>query len=436
MTGCLLMSVKERTRKLVFEDVLEGRRTLREASECLGLSYRQCRRSFKRYREQGNAGLVHRSRGRPSNRRYPDSFRERVVQRYEERYGPVEAGPTFAAEKLGEEGVQVHPETLRRWVVAQKRRPWQRKRGKHRQRRERKPHFGELVQMDGSHHRWFGAERDQVCLMNMVDDAQGTTMSSLFEQETTEAAMRQLWQWVDTYGIPRALYTDRKTVFITDREPTLEEQLAGEEPKTAFGKACAKLGIQIIPANSPQAKGRVERNHAVYQDRLVKELALRRITTIATANKLLHGGFTDRLNAKFERQAASPTDYHRPVPEGLNLADVFCFEEYRVVQNDWTVRYRNRHYQILPENRSMPRPKDKVLVRVRLDGAMHLIYRDKPLAYRLVSLNELRVRNQAPKPPTPEAPRKPEPSRPKRPARTPWRQNCIVMFAETEKNKK
>src|SRR5690606_23484094 len=165
--------------------------------------------------------------------------------------------------------------------------------GPHRERRERRARFGELVQVDGSHHRWFGPDGRQCCLMNLVDDATGCTYSLMFEEETTEAAMQVLWGWITRYGIPQALYVDRKSVYITDREPTVEEQLAGQEPLTAFGHACAKLGIQLITAYSPQAKGRVERNHAVYQDRLVKELRLQGLTTIAEANTLLTCGFVD-----------------------------------------------------------------------------------------------------------------------------------------------
>ncbi len=434
MSGRLEMTKKERIRESVFEEVLSGRCRLKDAAARVGLSERQCRRSYKRFCAEGAAGLVHRSRDRPSNRGHPASFKARVVKRYEERYKPRKFGPTLAAEKLAKEGLVVHPETLRRWLHAAGHAPWRRKRRKYRQRRERREHFGELVQMDGSHHRWFGAERPQSCLMNMVDDAQGTTLSEMGQEETTEAAMRLLWRWIDKYGIPQALYTDRKTVFITDREPTLEEQLAGQEPKTAFGKACAKLGIKIIPANSPQAKGRVERNHGVYQDRLVKEMALRRITTIAGANKLLHNGFTAELNAKFEREAAKPEDYHRPVPKGLDLADVFCIEETRVVQNDWTVRHKNRHYQILGENNPLPKPKEKVLARVHLDGTLHLIYRDKPLAYRTISVKELRAR-AAQKPPPAKPKTKTKKPTASTPSRSPWRQNCIHMFAETKKKK-
>jgi len=432
MAGHLLMSRKERWRKTEFDRVVAGKQTLVEASERLGLSYRQCRRSFQRYREQGDAGLVHRSRGRRSNRGYSQVFRKRVVTRYRERYEELDFGPTLAAEKLAEEGLAVDHETLRRWLLAEG--LWKRRRTSriHRERRDRKEHFGELVQMDGSHHRWFGPERPSACLMNMVDDARGVTLSTLCEQETTQGALELLWRWVKAYGIPRALYTDRKTVFVTEREPTVEEQLAGEEPKTAFGKACEKLGIELITAYSPQAKGRVERNHGVYQDRLVKELGLRGITTIATANTLLHHGFTDQLNEKFSRPARSTTDYHRPVPKGVHLADVFCVEELRVVQNDWTVRHSNRHYQILKENRPLPKPKDKVVVRLRLDGSLHLIYQGRPLDYRPLSMAELRVRS-APKTSPVAKPRcKSNPRATPQKYRTPWRHNCTVMFADTD----
>lgn len=388
MEGHLLMSAKERRRKSIFDRVKADELTLVEASEVLGLSYRHCRRSYKRFREEGDAGLVHRSRGRPSSRGKPAAFKRAVLRRYRERYEPLDYGPTLAAEKLAEEGYVLDHETLRRWLIAEALWKKRRKHRKHRTRRERKAHFGELVQMDGSHHRWFGPERGDACLMNMVDDAKGTTLSLMAKEETTEVAMRCLWQWIESYGIPKALYTDKKNVFVTDREPTIQEQLAGQEPLTAFGKACYKLGIQIITANSPQAKGRVERKHGVYQDRLVKELALRRITTIKSANKLLANGFVRTLNAKFERQPRSKTDFHRPAPKGLDLAQVFCFEDTRQVHNDWTIRYENRCYQILKDNAPLPKPKDKVLVRIRLDKSMDVIYRDKSLAYRAMTATQ------------------------------------------------
>jgi molybdenum-dependent DNA-binding transcriptional regulator ModE len=380
MEGHLLMSRKELKRKSLLDLVVEDHMSVAEAARRMGVSYRQALRIRDRFVEFGDEGLIHRSRGRPSNRAYPAAFRDKVLRRYRERYMEHELGPTLAAEKLAKEGLHIDHETLRRWLM--KAGYWKRKEqgNGHRSRRERRAHFGELVQMDGSHHRWFGPDKEQVCLMNMIDDATGETLGLMACQETTKAAMETLWRWIEKYGIPRALYTDKKNVYITGREPTLEEQLAGQVPLTHFGKACQKLGIEIIPAHSPQAKGRVERSNGTYQDRFVKELALRGITTIATADKLLQNEFCDDLNMKFAIAPREEKDYHRPLPEGFDLRDIFCFEEDRVVQNDWTIRYQNRYYQILKNNSPMPRPKNKVVVRTHLDGRIELLHRGKPLA--------------------------------------------------------
>jgi len=392
MKGHLVMSWKERKRKSVFDRMEEAGWTLLEASRRLGLSYRQTLRSYERYKSEGDAGLVHRSRGRPSNRGKPAGFREQVIERYKERYADIEMGPTLAAEKLAQDGYEVAAETLRRWLLEAGHWNKRRKRRKHRSRRARKCHFGELVQLDGSHHRWFGPDAPPCCLMNLIDDATGKRMSLMAEEETTEAAMALVERWVACHGAPQAIYVDRKSVYVTDREPTLEEQLAGEEPKTALGKSLAKLDIDIIEARSPQAKGRVERCHGVYQDRFVKELALRSITTIAGANKLLNNGFVDELNEKFAREPLEPNDFHRPVPKGLELADVFCFEDVRVVQNDWTVRHQNTYYQILKDNAPLPKPKDKIVVRTRRDTSVYLLYKNKRLDYRVIPKAELRKR--------------------------------------------
>jgi hypothetical protein len=220
--------------------------------------------------------------------------------------------------------------------------------------------------------------------MNFVDDATTTTLARMEAEETTEGAMRSLWGWIERYGVPLALYCDGKTVYVTGREPTVAEQLVGEPPLTAFGKACRRLGIEIVRAYSPQAKGRVERSHGVYQDRLVKELRLRGITTIEGANALLDGGFVARLNERFATTPAVAEDAHRPVPPGLDLATVFVFEESRCVANDWTVRYSNRYFQITGPQQGMPRPKARVTMQRRLDGSLHILYRGRELCFREV----------------------------------------------------
>jgi hypothetical protein len=207
--------------------------------------------------------------------------------------------------------------------------------------------------MDGSIHDWLGSGQP-MCLMVLVDDATGRTYARLFAAETTEAAMRRLRWWVGRHGVPLALYTDRDSVYHTNREPTPAEQPAGEEPLTVFGRSCRKLGIALVPAHSPQAKGRVERKNGVFQDRLVKELRLRGIDTPAGANELLDGRFLEELNRRFAKAPAREADYHRRVPEGLDPASVFAIEEERTVGNDWTVRYCNRLYQISGPSRALP----------------------------------------------------------------------------------
>lgn len=419
--GCLLMSKEERLRKCIVERVASGELLQVEAAALLGISERQMKRIYSRYRLEGDAGLVHRGRGRCSGRRTPEELRRQILARYEEAYQGL--GPTLAAEKLAQEGLVINHETLRRWLIAEGLWQRRRKRGQHRQRRPPKEHFGELIQLDGSHHAWYGQDRPRACLMSMVDDATGIAMTLMDEQETTEAAMTLLRRWIERHGVPKALYTDRKNVYIPERPPTLEEQLAGEEPMTAFGKACNKLGILIIPANSPQAKGRVERKHGVYQDRLCHELRLRNITTIEETNRLLHEEFDDHLNGKFARCPRSGHDFHRLLPPRTDLRDIFCHEQTRVLANDWTLAYNGMILQVLKLNHPLPQPKAKITVRRWLDGTLYLLYRERPLVFNILS-------EPPPKPPR-------QPALPKTPRTTtkpkrdhPWRGQARTMQAK------
>jgi len=378
MEGIVGLSTKERARLVELEQVKAGRQTVVAASERLGMSGRQGKRIWKRYRAEGAKGLVHRSRGRPSNRKLdPDSKRQSLELCRTRLSG---FGPTLAAEKLLEAGLRVSHETLRRWLMVEGLWKKKRKRGPHRRWRPPKEHFGELVQMDGSFHDWLETGQEP-CLLDMVDDATAKMGGEFFEQETTEGAMRVLWRWIELYGIPRALYTDHKNLYVADREPTVDEQLAGRPALTAFGKACHKLSIQIIPAASPQAKGRIERRHGVLQDRLVKELRLHGIKDLQAANALLRGGFLERINERFSHSAASRVDYHRPVPKGLHLEDVFVFEEQRTVQNDWTVAWDGRWFQITSPKAQMPRRREKIVVRRRLDGSRVLLHGGRALEF-------------------------------------------------------
>ncbi len=374
----LLLGRKERRRMKVLEDVKKKRISLVDAAAILKLSYRHTSRVWLRYRTEGDKGLVHRGQGRLPNNIIDREARERILQRYRERYEGF--GPTLAAEKLAEEGLVVDHNTLWRWLKEAGLWTRHRARSPFRQRRERKKHFGELVQLDGSHHCWFEDRGEDCCLMNLVDDATGTTLSYMAKQETTEAAMRVLWAWVKRFGIPAAIYCDQKSVYITEREPTLQEQLAGQEPMTAFGEACRKLGIEIITAYSPQAKGRVERNNGVYQDRFVKEMRLQGVRSIAEANELLEGGFFDGLNRRFALPPAAKADYHVPA-DGTDLRAVFCWEVQRSVARDWVVQNDCRRFQITREARPRPRPGSKVTVAQWLDGSVHLLVKGKEIPF-------------------------------------------------------
>jgi hypothetical protein len=381
--GMLQMSKRETSRLKTLARVESGEICVREAAAKMGIGYRQAKRVWKRYREGGDAAVGHRARGQAPNNQIPQEVRRQILDRYREVYQGF--GPTLACEKLVEEdGLQaISRETLRLWLLEEKLWERHRRRGAYRKRRPPRRHFGELVQMDGSFHRWFGEEHNESCLMSMVDDATGTTLVLMGEQETSEAAMRLLWAWIERYGIPESLYCDRKNVYLLPKgeEPSLEEQLEGKLPKSAFGVACEKLGMQIITAHSPQAKGRVERKHGVFQDRFVKELRLRGATRIEEANLILQGGFTEKLNRKFAHPPLDGEDFHVALRPGQHLSDILCFEQARTVSQDWVVRHENRFYQLLRGRQVLPRAGAKVTVRRRIDGSIAILHRGKELAF-------------------------------------------------------
>ena len=358
-----------------------------DAAELMDVSYRQGKRLWRRYREEGARGLQHGNAGRRSNRAKPGQFREQVLRLIRNKYGGEAGkrfGPTLAAEHLGQDdGMKVDAETLRRWMLAEGLWSRGRKRKPHRRRRERRRHFGELVQLDGSFHAWLEERGPQLCLMNLVDDATGTTYSQLHEQETIWAAVDVYRAWVERYGVPHTLYTDWKNVYVV--EPTEEQRLAGELALTQFGRMCRRLGTHIIAANSPQAKGRVERNHGTQQDRLIKKMRLERIGSAAEANQYLRQRYLPDHNRRFRQQAAEPEDYHRKAPCQHALDAIFRLEEERTISNDWVVRYHGRFLQIQRESRYAP-AGGKVIVSEDRAGGLEVRYRSHPVQWREIPL--------------------------------------------------
>jgi hypothetical protein len=378
------MSSHELERVEVMGRVGSGELKLSDAAVMLELSYRQAKRLWRRYRQAGSKGLQHGNAGRPSNRSKPLKFRRRVLSLMQKKYSGSEGeerfGPTLAAEHLEEEdGMVLDHDTLRVGMLQEGLWSRQRKRKKHCQRRKRKLHFGELVQLDGSFHDWLEGRGPRGCLMNMVDDATSETQARLGKEETIWAAAGVLRVWIGKYGVPRALYTDWKNVY--KRKATPAEQLRGEAPVTQFGRMCQKLGIRIIAASSPQAKGRVERNHGTHQDRLIKKLRRKKIDRYEAANQYLEKEYLPEHNRRFALPTAKPEDYHGRKPSACELREIFRLETERTISNDWVIRHAGRSLQLRPGQRRYGPTQSKALVCEWEDGAMAVYYRGERLAF-------------------------------------------------------
>ena len=311
----------------------------------------------------------------------------------------------WRAEHLAsDDGLQVNAETLRRWRQEAGLWPRQRRRKPYRQRREAKAHFGELVQLDGSFHEWLEERGPRGCLMHMVDDATAQALGCFSEEETIWAAAGVLRRWIERYGVPQALYTDWKNVYL--RPPNAEERERGEPAVTQFGRMCAKLGIGIIAASSPQAKGRVERAHGTHQDRLVKKLRLAGIANYDQANAYLEEHYLAEHNRRYAHAATAPADYHRRRPTARQLDEVFWLEEERVVSEDWVVRYNNRLLQLERQSQHWAPAKSRVRVRENEAGEVAICYRSQRLGFRelkaaSLALSEGRGAAPSPAPPSP-----------------------------------
>lgn len=415
------MNEEEVRRAGVLKRVKSDELTQVEAAEMLALSYRQVKRLYGRFLDGGAKALVHRSAGKPSNRARPVEERKRVLALVRKQYGggPGERfGPTLAAEHLQEDhGITVDPETLRRWMLAVGLWTSERRRKPYRQRRERRAHFGELVQMDGSFEAWLEDRGPRGCLIHMVDDATSTSLATFADEETTWGVADTLRAWVKQYGVPRALYVDWKTVY--HHEPTARQKQEGIVPISQFGRMCRKLGIELIGANSPQAKGRVERGHGTHQDRLIKKMRLKKIATYEQANKFLAGQYLAQHNAKYAVLPREEADYHLRVPPRLDWEQVFCLEEERIVSPDWVVQYGTRWLQIEGDGQKVRVERGAtVVVREHRDGSLSVWLKQRKLRWHEI----------------PERPRKAAPL-PKRhvvvrrspPAEHPWRKPFAAM---------
>ena len=335
------MSIKEAGRLCVMRKLEEKTIGIREASEELGVSERQTKRIRKRYLKMGEKGLISQKRGKESNRKTSKNLRSKILNLMKTVY--LGFGPTLAKEKLEErEQIKISGETLRKWLIEEG--LWKSKKkkaGKVYQRRERRSRFGAMLQGDGAPHDWFEGRGPKCSFLQFVDDATSKTTAARFvEAEGTEGYLELLREHLRKYGRPLALYVDKHTTFRVNREETKKGTCI-----THFGRVVKELEIELICAHSPQAKGRVERKHGVFQDRLVKEMRLRGICNIEEGNKFLPE-FLEEMNVRFGIEPANSEDAHRVLRRGTNLDKIFARREIRKLSKNLTFQYRGILYLI------------------------------------------------------------------------------------------
>jgi transposase len=384
-----IMNQYERDVLKIMTPVLQGKRTQAEAARLLSLSVRQIRRIQRKLEQGGDAALAHGLRSKPSNRRLPSEIRQQVLDIYRQRF--ADFGPTFACEKRAEQGLQVSPDTLWRWLLAEG--LWQRRRRRnpHRSRRPRRACFGELVQMDASIHDWLEGRGQTIVLLSMIDDATSRVLARFYPAGTVQTHMDLLQRWLRLHGRPLALYTDRHSVFELH-----EKGRARADAETQFGRSLRELDIKLIRAHSPQAKGRVERSFGTAQDRWVKELRLAGASTLEQANAVLERLLPEH-NRRFAKPARDTTDAHRTLGRSFDLNAILSLQEERVVSNDYVIRFCNRFYQLLPPVYPGERG-GKVIIELRLDETMAIRFHDHYLSYEEVRTG-VGLGGSAPKPP-------------------------------------
>lgn len=340
----ILMNGTERKRLKVISMAADSRIKQWEAAEKLDLSERQTRRLIKRYRSDGDKGLVHGLRGHESARKIDNDTKEDMINIYAEKYKGF--GPTLAHEKFIEnEGMKISRESLRKQLIESGLWEMSRKSKKHRHWRERMRNQGDMVQMDGSHHDWLEGRGPWLVIMGYIDDATGNVYAEFHDYEGTKPAMLSFKGYIRKYGIPMKIYLDKHTTYKSPSPETIEDQLEGKKPKSQFERALGELGVEVIHANSPQAKGRVERLFKTFQDRLVKEMRLQGVKSKEEANVFLKS-YLPLFNRKFAVEPAASQDIHRKVESWNEVNRILTIKTERTVRNDYTIAHEKKMYQL------------------------------------------------------------------------------------------
>jgi transposase len=374
----ITLTKKEHERLAIIRRLMRQELKQKVAAELLGLSTRQVRNLVRKVEREGARGLAHGNRGKPSPKRLAQGLVDRIVSLVKEGYRGFK--PKFAAEKLWtRERIRVSDEKMRQIMIEAGLWRVHRHRGEVHPWREPKAHCGEMIQMDGSHHAWLERRGPKLVLMGMVDDARNRFYGRFYAYEGVYPAMNVLEGYIRRYGLPRSLYVDKHSTYKTVRHPSEDEMLRGEEASTQFERAARELGITIIHAHSPQAKGRIERVFATLQDRLVKEMRLARISTLEEASRFLED-YLPRFNAQFEREPREAADLHRPLPKTLRFEEIFCLKTVRTILDGYVIRRKGKLFAIQqPTRRMLGRP---ATVMLHFDGRMIIRFEGQDLAYR------------------------------------------------------
>jgi len=379
----LIMSKKEREQLKVFEKLATGEITQVVAAQMLNMSERGIRKKLRRYRKQGDAGLVHQSRGRPSPKRWNVNDRALAIELLRSDWNGF--GPTYTAEKLKElKGIKVSDETVRKMMIAEGLWITGKRKRKHRQRRDRKLMVGILVQLDGSPHDWFEGRAPKCTLLVFIDDSTSKILWLEFaESESFDGVARATKKYMERHGRPVAFYVDYGSVFSINLNNPEREKI------TQFERIVHELGTDINHASSPQAKGRVERCNGTMQDRLVKEMRLAGISSMAEANKFVQqGDFIEKHNAKFAVPPAQEGNAHRSI-QGYDLDKIFCEQEERIVTNDFTISYKGKIIQLTKYQPAIIRPKNRVIVCQHLDGKITIRIRNYELSFKEIGMRKV-----------------------------------------------
>jgi len=381
----IIMMTQGELKKLhIVKKAIDKAITQAEAARIVEITTRQVRRIIKRIRLQGDKGIIHKSRGRPSNRAMPERIKDKPLKLCREKYHDF--GPTLASEKLFErDKIKVNDETLRLWFIQENIGYRTRKKRPHRQWRQRKACYGEMVQMDGSHHDWFEGRGEPCVLMGYIDDATGEPFGKFYPYEGTLPAMDSFKRYLEKHGIPVSLYLDKHSTYKVNQKRTIEDELNGTDPLSQFARAAKELGVNVIHADSPQAKGRIERLFGTFQDRLIKEMRLKGIKSIEEGNRFLEG-YLPVYAKRFGVEAANDSDLHRPLPKTIDLDKILCKKTEHALRNDFTVAHDKRLYQIANNIRAK-----KVMVEERTDGSMLIKHRGSILKFKEIQARPKKI---------------------------------------------